>query len=254
MIDNGWVFAKDNKRVFINTSLGCNSRCAYCYLPKIGYDDSKQYKVISFKELISFIEKSDIEINENTLITIGCFGECLDKYNKKETISLIRYFLKRGNQVQLSTKQEIIEKDFKELLPLIKYYGQLAVFISSSTISEQPIIEKNTIPIIKRFDNFNILNKLNIPGILYMKPVLKGITIKDLELYKKYINQYNINYTVVGSIFSNNISYEKIHFSSSINLFYEKNEDEDIIAFELSKITKVYRRSSEIMKDLKINK
>lgn len=34
MIDNGYLFAKDNKRIFINTSLGCAGQCAYCYLPK----------------------------------------------------------------------------------------------------------------------------------------------------------------------------------------------------------------------------
>ena len=37
MIDNGYLFAKDNKRIFINTSLGCAGQCAYCYLPKMGY-------------------------------------------------------------------------------------------------------------------------------------------------------------------------------------------------------------------------
>ena len=37
MIDNGYLFAKDNKRIFINTNLGCAGQCAYCYLPKMGY-------------------------------------------------------------------------------------------------------------------------------------------------------------------------------------------------------------------------
>lgn len=177
----------------------------------------------------------------------------MDKNNKDETISLIKYFLERGNQVQLATKQEILENDFKEILPLIKYYGQLVIFISSTTITKQSRIEKNTTSIFKRFNNFATLNKLNIPAVLYMKPILKRITIKDLELYKAYIKRYGINYVVVGSMFTNKHSFEKIHFSNSINLFYDKNDDEDIIALELSKITNVYRRSSEVMKSLKDN-
>ena len=34
MFDNGYIFLKDNKRVFINTSLGCNGNCTYCYWEK----------------------------------------------------------------------------------------------------------------------------------------------------------------------------------------------------------------------------
>lgn len=80
-----------------------------------------------------------------------------------------------------------------------------------------------------------------------MKPVLKGITINDLELYKKYIEKYNIKDVVVGSIFTNYISKETVHFSNKNELFYTKNSDEDMIISELSKITNVYKRSSEVM-------
>ncbi len=30
MIDNGYLFANDSKRLFINTSLGCSGKCSYC--------------------------------------------------------------------------------------------------------------------------------------------------------------------------------------------------------------------------------
>lgn len=163
MIDNGYLFAKDNKRIFINTSLGCAGQCAYCYLPKMGYSNSSDnYRTISAQTIIEFIEK-------------------------------------------------------------------------------------NTTPISNRFQNFSLFNSLDIPVVLYMKPVLKGITINDLELYKKYIEKYNIKDVVVGSIFTNYISEETVHFSNKNELFYTKNSDEDMIISELSKITNVYKRSSEVM-------
>lgn len=56
MIDNGYLFAKDNKRIFINTSLGCAGQCAYCYLPKMGYSNgSDNYRTISAQTIIEFI-------------------------------------------------------------------------------------------------------------------------------------------------------------------------------------------------------
>lgn len=248
MIDNGYLFAKDNKRIFINTSLGCAGQCAYCYLPKMGYSNSSDnYRTISAQTIIEFIEKNKLDINQKTLITLGCYSECWDEYNKNETISLIKYFLKNGNQIQLSTKKQIMKEELTEILPLINYFGQLVIFVSSATISKHDTIEKNTTPISNRFQNFSLFNSLDIPVVLYMKPVLKGITINDLELYKKYIEKYNIKDVVVGSIFTNYISEETVHFSNKNELFYTKNSDEDMIIFELSKITNVYKRSSEVM-------
>ena len=140
-----------------------------------------------------------------------------------------------------------MKEELTEILPLINYFGQLVIFVSSATISKHDTIEKNTTPISNRFQNFSLFNSLDIPVILYMKPVLKGITINDLELYKKYIEKYNIKDIVVGSIFTNYISEETVHFSNKNELFYTKNSDEDTIISELSKITNVYKRSSEVM-------
>ena len=140
-----------------------------------------------------------------------------------------------------------MKEELTEILPLINYFGQLVIFVSSATISKHDTIKKNTTPISNRFQNFSLFNSLDIPVVLYMKPVLKGITINDLELYKKYIEKYNIKDVVIGSIFTNYIYEETVHFSNKNELFYTKNSDEDMIISELSKITNVYKRSSEVM-------
>lgn len=252
MMDNGYIYAIDNKRIFINTSLGCLGQCEYCYLPKVGYGNKKDVdKKKNASEIIKMIEESDIKLDSDTLITIGCYSECWDQYNKDETIKIVKFFLKRGNQVQLSTKMKILESELEELLPLIMYYGQLVIYVSSATISQQEKIEKNTTKITERFSNFEVLKKLNIPSVLYMKPVLEGITIKDLELYKKYINELDIKDVVVGSMFTTEEQEEEVHFLKSKKLFYKENSDEDKIILELEKITNVYRRSSEVMKKYK---
>ena len=65
MIDNGYLFAKDNKRIFINTSLGCAGQCAYCYLTKMGYSNgSDNYRTISAQTIIEFIEKNKLDIKK----------------------------------------------------------------------------------------------------------------------------------------------------------------------------------------------
>jgi len=66
---------------------------------------------------------------------LGCFSECWDNINKLETIKLIQYFLKKGNQIQLATKKEIKLEEMNQFKNLIQYLGQLIIFVSSATIS-----------------------------------------------------------------------------------------------------------------------
>ena len=121
-------------------------------------------------------------------------------------------FLKKGNQIQLSTKKKISVEEAREFENLIQYLGQLVIYVSSATISRWDTIEKGTDSPSERFSTFEISKELNIPTILYMKPVLKGITKQDIELYKKAIKEHGVKDVVVGSIFQEKKSKEEVHF------------------------------------------
>lgn len=182
------------------------------------------------------------------MITLGCFSECWDNNNKPETIKLIYYFLKRGNQIQLSTKKEISTEEMNQFQNIIQYLGQLIIFVSSATISQWSTLEKRTDDPNKRFNTFKISKQLDIPTVLYMKPILKGITIQDIDLYKKVISKYGIKDVVVGSIFGEQHSQETVHFSNEGLLFYNPVSDELQIKKELMQMenVRVFSRSSKV--------
>ena len=187
-------------------------------------------------------------ISNEVLITLGCFSECWDNNNKPETIKLIQYFLQRGNQIQLSTKKEIKTEEFCQLKNLIQYLGQLVVFVSSASIRQWNTIERGTDAPNKRFNTFELSRQLDIPTVLYMKPVLKGITIKDIDLYKEVIGKYDIKDVVVGSIFGEQPSQETVHFSDKGLLFYNPVSDESQIKRELMATgnVRVFSRSTQV--------
>lgn len=248
MIDTGYLYSKDNKRIFVNTCLGCTGKCSYCYLGKMGYDNSSIVgEIRKAEELIEEIERAGI--SRDTLITLGCFSECWEDNNKPETIKLIKYFLQKGNQIQLATKKEITVEEASELESLIQYLGQLVVFVSSATISKWDTIEMGTDSPSKRFNTFEISKVLNIPTVLYMKPVLKGITKNDIELYKEVIQKYDVKDIVVGSIFREKETEETVHFSDKGILFYNPISEEFEIKRGLMELgnLRVFSRSSEVM-------
>lgn len=248
MLDTGYLYAKNSDRIFINTCLGCNGACSYCYLPRLGYNNkSNDSPVREAYQIIKDIEESGINIDEKTLITLGCFSECWDEKNRPQTIELIRYFLQKGNQIQLSTKKQVTVEDVKGFQDLIKYMGQLVIFVSSASISQWEQIERNTDSPTKRFKTFEVSKKLNIPTVLYMKPILQGITIQDIKLYQEVVKRYGIKDVVVGSIFKEKESEEKVHFSNKNKLFYNPVSDELEIKRRLMGMCNVYSRSSEVM-------
>ncbi|MFW6029820.1 MAG: hypothetical protein ACOCRO_06150 [Halanaerobiales bacterium] len=44
-----FIFFKNAKRIFLNTSLGCKANCSYCYLTNLNYTD---YKTITVEKLL----------------------------------------------------------------------------------------------------------------------------------------------------------------------------------------------------------
>ncbi|HBA38043.1 MAG TPA: hypothetical protein DCY94_04920, partial [Firmicutes bacterium] len=173
-----------------------------------------------------------------------------DEINKKETLKIIKYFLERGNQVQIATKKYVSYDDIKYLIPLIKYYGQLVIYVSSSTITHYEKDEVGTCPPDMRFRTFDLISH-DIPVVLYMKPVLQSVTIEDLSEYKKLIIDKHISNVVVGSLFTEDVGTEPVHFSNETKLFYSECDDEKVIIKELNSITKVWRRSTEVMNRFK---
>ena len=255
MIDNGYLYAKNNLRLFINTSLGCSGQCSYCYLPKIGYNNKGDVnQVISAEEILDMIKQYDYELNNDTLITLGCFSECFDEKNKPETLKLIKHFLKKGNQIQLSTKKEMRREDFKDVSNFIQYTGQLIIFISSATISSHSQLEKGTDEPQKRFKSFENLKDLNIPLVLYLKPILENITYKDIDLYLKFIKKYDIKDVVIGSIFKKKESNETVPFSDKKELFYNPISDEEKFIVDLNGKCNIFRRSTQVINYYKNNK
>lgn len=254
MINTGYLFSKDNNRLFVNTSLGCSANCSYCYLPTLKYSKGKEVdSYITAEELIKQVEdyKDFREGREGTLVSFGCYSECWDDTNKEQTKKLIKYFLEKGNQVQFSTKRYVDYNELLEISKEIKYKGQLVIFVSSVTITDWEKFENNTTSPDKRFKSFEITEKLDIPVVLYIKPVLYNVTIKDVNKYIELIKKYNIKNVVVGSIIKTTGTGIVAPFVDDDSMHAAPIEQENEIIELLSSYATIYKRSTEVLKQYK---
>ena len=58
-VETKYLYGSD-KRIFLNTNLGCSSKCRYCYLPKVNLSIGSQVEQkIPVDELIKLLESFD---------------------------------------------------------------------------------------------------------------------------------------------------------------------------------------------------
>ncbi|MEV9527121.1 hypothetical protein ACOTVK_01765 [Aliarcobacter butzleri] len=241
----------NNERLFLNTNLGCLSNCSFCYLPdlsisKNGYNNQK----ISIINLIDKLKNNSyfIKGQNGTILSIGCYSECWDKSNKMDTISLVNNLLEFNNPIQLSTKKKITKKDLETInLSQIKYKGQLSIYISNSSITKYKEYEDKTTKPSIRFKSFDLINEFPLINFyLYIKPVIKDITIQDKIKYINLIKKYNLD-VIIGEYFESDQE-EKAPIGNGILGYSKKENDTETLKNIFSKFCNVYKYSIEPIK------
>lgn len=237
---NNFVYG-DAKRIFVNTDMGCKANCQYCYLSSLDIVHGKSR--ITANQAIGLVE--DLECykqgKEGSIISIGCYSECMEKENISDTVSLVKHFLDRGNFVQLATKKKIERNFFEEIYQCDNRKEHLWIFISLPIITNSYLIEKGTDSPYKRIETFDMCQQYNVNSVLYIKPYIDGITNKDINQYSRLVTQYNIP-AVVGKKLSTKQTKKKTMVGEN-RLFECKTEGIDEFIHKLEKYTKVYLHS-----------
>ena len=233
-----------SKRIFINTAIGCNACCKYCYMPRLGY--SNKEKIISGEAAVKLVmNMSCFKRGQNgTILSLGCYSECLDLENIRETKKVITNLLPLENQIQLATKQKVTEDICKLIRNFRRYTEQIKIYISMPTISRVDQLEPGTVSIEQRILNIENCIKYKIPVVLYIKPFLENITENDLKDYIKIVKKYRIPVVIGGYLDTE----EKKEVADVGNgRLYEMNNEEKRkwFEYELSKYTEVYEHSIE---------
>ncbi len=240
-------FVYGNKdRIFVNTDMGCNLNCSYCYLPALNI--KHETKKINAEEVIGLVEnlKYYKKGKKGTIISIGCYSECMDQGNIEDTFLITQYFLKQGNYVQLATKKQIDCDFFKRISQYENEKRQLWIYVSLPVITESGRMEVGADIPDKRIENFTLCKQFGINCALYIKPYINGVTDKDVDKYIDIINQYSIP-VVVGEMLSVEEKGKKALVGEK-RLYEYKVDGMDSFVCQLKKVTRVYLHSTECIR------
>jgi DNA repair photolyase len=243
----------DSTRLFLNTELGCASACSYCYLPSEGLPINAsvgETSRMSADDILALLEtdRRVIKGENGTVFSIGCFSECWDSRNKKETIRLILGLLPRGNLIQIATKRQIRKEELSAVTASPSWNRQLHVYVSSASISKWEIFEKGTTPPNRRFRSFDVCKELGVRAYLYVKPVLPNVTVNDVFMFGAIMKQHQVA-VVVGDQFEKNVIGDKSPISDKLTVI--RHLDVDRIREILRNYGEVHSNSVDSFRDMR---
>lgn len=197
-----FVTFEGSTRCLVSPQIGCKADCSYCYLDGYRAENGRPILPVLPQDLIRMVESDArfVKGQYGTVVSFGCFTECLLGSIFFPTMNLIKHFLSYGNRVSIATKMNptLLVKSLRDF---IQYEDQFSVFISCPTITLWGKYERKTRPPEVRLVSIPKILEANFSCYLYVKPFLGEDTSIDIEIYKKYMQLYNIA-VVVGQRFA----------------------------------------------------
>lgn len=242
---NNFVYG-DTNRIFVNTDMGCNADCKYCYLSSLEIVHGE--RKISASKAIELVQNLEYYVpgEKGSIISIGCYSECMDKTNIADTIALVKHFVEKGNFVQLATKKRIERSFFNEIIKYNNVRKYLWIYVSMPVIKNYNLVERGTDSPQERVINFELCKEYDIHSALYIKPYLAGITNQNIVQYCELVYKYNIP-VVVGEMLSIEPTSKEVLVGER-RLYEHPAGDIDKFIAQLREKTKVYLHSVECVR------
>ena len=242
---NNFVYG-DKNRIFVNTDMGCKANCRYCYLSSLGIEHGK--RKINADQAIELVENLDYYVpgEKGSVISIGCYSECMDNDNVLDTLVLVKHFAKRGNFVQLATKKKIGRNFFETVAAGGNIKKNIWIYVSIPTITGYSVVEMGTDAPNERIKNFDLCQEYGINAVLYIKPYLDELTNKDIEHYCELTRKYSVP-IVVGEMLSTEPTEKEVLIGEK-RLYEKSNRNMEHFISQLKQNTKVFMHSVDCAK------
>lgn len=196
------TWSDDGTRLIISMALSCPAPCKFCYIKSVL--DGNEEKIDDdalLGTLLAYAILNDERFKKGvkgTTILLGGLSDPFYPTNTSTTIAFIKTLkeLSINNILHIATR--FCAKDEK-LIDLLSKYKNLIVNYSVTSM-EGKLTMGNAL-VKKRFDEAKELSKRNIFGALYIRPVIPGVTIKDIPQIINYAKDCGIKHVTVGGLY-----------------------------------------------------
>jgi len=167
----------------IHSVVGCSARCAYCYVPDMGFDFARARPYGLAKEELLYALLTNpyfFPTIAGTYLPFGSIGEPFHPAGAKKTLEYMAGVARiLGNPIQFSTKMLVSERLADELG---KIGGSpISPLITVVTLREHRRLEPGAPPPRARLDGMRALRKRGFHPFLFFRPIIPGVNVEEAE-------------------------------------------------------------------------
>ncbi|AEM39413.1 Radical SAM domain protein [Pyrolobus fumarii 1A] len=165
----------------IHTGIGCKFGCVYCYVPDMGFPMKPRPYPLNGLQLVYALLSNPFFV-PGPYGTLLAFGSVTEPFMEETVERALEYLEATSrylrNPIQLSTKAYIDESLATEIHQRVEPHADFLVTIITLRLWKR--LEPNTPPPEKRFETISNLSKIGIHVTLFLRPIIPGVTDKEV--------------------------------------------------------------------------
>ncbi|GIK41029.1 MAG: hypothetical protein BroJett011_48620 [Chloroflexota bacterium] len=191
-------------RIYISQASGCSANCVYCFIFDDGHPRKPRLFDIPGDDVRQWLEsQKGFRAGRNgTLISLSPYCDPFSKEVTDKTLEFVEALAPLQNPIQLSTKYFVDQTIAKRLGKSQTMFGQIILYATVTSFQFWKRIELAADEPYLRIEGLLNARRQGINTCLAIKPVLPGITDKEIDLFVKAIRDYDVPYCVVGVMYS----------------------------------------------------
>ncbi len=189
---------RDN-RVFVTPAAGCPAHCLFCYLPSLGQAIPRQPDSTDLAQHI-VSDEHFVSGRRGTIVSLGCLSEALAPHSLDATLAFLEFCRGWQNPFQLATRWIVPSRFFDRFLGAAANL-RLVLFHSMSTLTQASRFEPGTPAPDRRLAFLRQCSESGLTNVIYVKPFLPGITLRDVDDFCEIASRHVIRAFVVGPIY-----------------------------------------------------
>jgi len=198
-----YFFKKDRETLYLSTGLVCHYKCKFCYTNSLITNKKNTYKPLYVAQLLCKIIELDnrIKKEENgTVFMLGGYNDPFFEDHFDATIHILETLSKYNNPIHIATRHELTSEQI-ERLPVKK---NIVINYSISSFPSGPVEDIEIIELNNqksRFDTMNALIKKGHNVALFIRPIIKDVTIHHLPTILQHAGTSGIEVITVGGLY-----------------------------------------------------
>lgn len=187
--------------ITIHIAENCPFSCQYCYIEGLGFKfDAPIPLELNGKELAFSLLNNNSFLPGKCGILIAIGGISEPFLFPEKVIEYIKLLSQFGNPIQFSTKSYLSECGVKKLKRSVeKGKSEISPLVTIPTLAYSSQLEGNAPTPKKRFKTIKNLSKQGFQPVLFLRPLIPGVNVKEAKSIMKKAKNAGAIGTVIGS-------------------------------------------------------